>query len=277
MIRTRKTHGLLTDEHTGVYIAGPVMEVPFGREAAALLAVERSILSHLSAGAVYEIIRLEDGVPIHITVRRPSKSRRGIVVHRSTTLTRADITIHEGLPITSVARTLLDISELLPVREVEWALDEALGRGLVTLKEIEESLQRTQNRGGLTILRTLVEWRTTNGGSRTKWERIAAAAFREAGFPPFEQNVWYLGYHHDFVWREHGVTLEIDGLQWHSLPSRMNRDETKETKLKRHGLDPNRVTNADVEHHILRVVAHMAARLALRDPARRAADRSVLV
>jgi very-short-patch-repair endonuclease len=161
---------------------------------------------------------------------------------------------------------LLDISELLPVREVEWALDEALGRKLVTLDELRQLLDRTTNQGGMTILRGLIAWRTSNTGSRTKWERRAASAFREAGFPPFEQNVWHLGYQHDFLWRAHRVTLEIDSLQWHALPSRMARDEAKDATLRAHGFDPNRVTNAQIDHHILAVVALVATRLALRDP-----------
>jgi very-short-patch-repair endonuclease len=273
MIRTRKAHGVLTEVHNGVYIAGPVIDVPLGREAAALLAVDPSVLSHLTAGAVYEIIRLDDGTPIHVTVRRPSKSRHGIIVHRSSTLTRADITIHDGLPITSAARTMLDISELLPTREAEWALDEALGRNLTTLEQMRQLLARTRTRKGLTVLRELIEWRTHNSGSRTKWERMAAEAFRAANFPPFEQNVWYLGYQHDFLWRDYGVTLEIDG-KWHSARSRMDRDTTKEATLRRHNLDPNRVTNTQVETRIFEVVALMAARLALRDPAHTAAEPS---
>jgi very-short-patch-repair endonuclease len=160
---------------------------------------------------------------------------------------------------------MLDISELLPVRETEWALDEALGRKLTTLREMRELLARTRTRRGLTILRELVEWRTHNGASRTKWERMTAEAFRAAGFPPFEQNVWYLGYQHDFLWRDYGVTLEIDG-KWHSAKSRMDRDTAKDDTLRRHGLDPNRVTNSQVEARMLEVVALMAGRLALRHP-----------
>jgi very-short-patch-repair endonuclease len=168
---------------------------------------------------------------------------------------------------------MLDISELLPTREAEWALDEALGRNLTTLEQMRQLLARTRTRKGLTVLRELIEWRTHNSGSRTKWERMAAEAFRAANFPPFEQNVWYLGYQHDFLWRDYGVTLEIDG-KWHSARSRMDRDTTKEATLRRHNLDPNRVTNTQVETRIFEVVALMAARLALRDPAHTATERS---
>jgi hypothetical protein len=189
------------------------------------------------------------------------------VVHRSSTLTRTDITIRHRLPITSVARTLLDVSELLPTREVERALDEALARKLVTLPALRRLLERTTNRSGLTILRRLIAWRTTSAGSRTKWQRMAYKAFVEAGLPEPEQDVWYLGFQHDFLWRRHGVTLEIDGYPWHSTKINMERDRTKETRLKQARVDPNRVSNTAVENRILEVVALVAARLALRDPA----------
>jgi very-short-patch-repair endonuclease len=270
MIRTRKARGLLTAVHAGVYVVGHVAPIPLGRETAALLAVDRAVLSHVSAAVVWELIpRPVREPPVHVTVRRACKSRPGIVVHRSSTLTRADIGVHEGLPITSPARTLLDISELLPTRDTERALDEALGRRLVTLQEIRELLERTATRRGLSILRALTDWRTNNTGSRTKWERIAAKAFRDAGLPEAERNVWYLGYQHDFLWRKHGVTLEIDGYPWHSTKTNMERDRDKETRLKQAGLDPNRVSNTQVERRILKVVALVAGRLALRDPARR--------
>jgi very-short-patch-repair endonuclease len=181
-------------------------------------------------------------------------------------VTRTDITIRHGLPITSVARTLLDLSEILPTREVERALDEALARKLVTLPALRRLLERTTNRSGVTILRRLIAWRTTSAGSRTKWQRIAYKAFVEAGLPEPEQDVWYLGYQHDFLWRKHGVTLEIDGYPWHSTKTNMERDRAKETTCKQAGLDPNRVSNTQVERQILQVVALVAARLALRDP-----------
>jgi hypothetical protein len=65
------------------------------------------------------------------------------------------------------------------------------------------------------------------------------------------------------------VTLEIDGYPWHSTKTNMERDREKDLRVKQAGGDPNRVSNTQVEHRILEVVALMAARLALRDPARR--------
>jgi very-short-patch-repair endonuclease len=196
--------------------------------------------------------------------------RSGIVVHRSQTLTPVDITVYDGLPMTSVARTLLDLAEILTMRDLERALDEALLRKLVTLREVRDVIARSNGRKGAGALKALVKWRVNNSASRTRWERMAAHAFRRANLPPFEQNVSYLGFQHDFLWREHMVTLEIDGW-WHGTRLNGERDVRKRARLKAAGFDPNQVSNTDVEENILEVVALMAARLALHDPSRRAA------
>jgi very-short-patch-repair endonuclease len=173
--------------------------------------------------------------------------------------------------VTSVARTLLDLAEILTMRDVERAVDEALGRKLVTLRELRDVIKRNNGRKGAGILKRFVEWRVNNSGSRTKWERMAARVFTAANFPPFEQNVSYLGFQHDFLWRAHGVTLEIDG-SWHDTRLNGEKDVVKRKRVEDAGLDPNVVTNTDVEERIFEVVAHMAVRLWLRDPARRGGD-----
>ncbi len=270
MIRTRLRSRYLIPVHTGVYAVAHLGTIPLANETAALLAVgDDAVVSHLTAAVRWELIRHPDGPPIRLTTPHARLRRDGIVVHRSRTLTNADIRHHRGLPVTSPGRTVFDLAELRPLGETERALDEALARKLVTLAELHELAKRMNGRSAAGIVTRLITWRTSNTGSRTKWERKAAKAFVAADLPPVEQNVWYLGYQHDFLWRKHGVTLEIDGYPWHGTKTNMERDRQKESKLKQHSVDPNRVSNTMVEHNILQVLALMSARLALRDPANR--------
>jgi very-short-patch-repair endonuclease len=267
MVDSRLRSGALTPAHDGVYVVGHLGPISLGDETAALLAAGMdSVLSHLTAGVIYDVIVVPAGTPVHVTTRHARLHRDGIVVHRSRTLRAVDIEVHNGLPITSVARTLLDIAEMLPARDTERAVDEALGRKLVTLAAIQDVIARNNGRKGAGVLKRFVTWRTTNSGSRTKWERMAARAFRQADFPPFEQNARYLGFEHDFLWRKQGVTLEIDG-SWHLTRLNDARDEAKRSRVRKAGLAPSAVTNTQVETNILGVVAYMAARLARRDPA----------
>jgi hypothetical protein len=95
MIRTRVRSGSLIREHHGVYVVPGAVGVPLGRETSALLAIDRSVTSHLTAGVVYEVIRMPDDLPVHLTTRTQHRDRDGIIVHRSSTFTRADIAIHQ--------------------------------------------------------------------------------------------------------------------------------------------------------------------------------------
>jgi hypothetical protein len=82
-------------------------------------------LSHHSAAAAWDL-RLNRAKPVDVTVRTTAgRHRSDIAVHRSRGLRAADVTTHRRIPITTPARTLLDIAPDLSDRELERALDEA--------------------------------------------------------------------------------------------------------------------------------------------------------
>ena len=102
-----------------------------------LRAGPKSVISHESALSVYE---LSDLLPheIHIIVPRSSSVRRKGIRQHTNKLDKEDISSREGLPITTVARTLADIaSSGLAEELVIQAIDEALSRGLVTEKDLK--------------------------------------------------------------------------------------------------------------------------------------------
>ncbi len=109
-IAKRGKAGWLFRIHRGVYAVGNPRLSREGHWMAAVLAVSGAVLSHESAAALH---RLSPACPpvIHVTVPGSGgrARRRGIVVHRSKTLTAADVTIHRGIPVTTVARTLADL------------------------------------------------------------------------------------------------------------------------------------------------------------------------
>jgi very-short-patch-repair endonuclease len=111
MIARRLREGWLHRVHRGVYTIGNPNLTREGHWTAAILAVgDRAVLSHGTAAALH---KLSPTCPstIHITVPGSGgrRKRRGIVVHRSRTLTPADVTIHRGIPVTTVLRTLRDL------------------------------------------------------------------------------------------------------------------------------------------------------------------------
>ncbi len=90
-----------------------------------------AVLSHRSAAELHGL-RATDRSRIEVTLPgRVRRHRAGIQVHRSTTLTAADVTTVDGIPVTTVARTIADLADVLRERGVERALEQAASLGVL--------------------------------------------------------------------------------------------------------------------------------------------------
>ena len=119
-IEHRLASGSWIEVHRGVYALGPAPLTREGRWMAATLVAPGAVLSHRAAAAHWGIRR---GAMLEITA--PKRLRRpGITVHQAT-LQADEATVHEGIPVTTVARTLFDLAAVIPQNELEWAIHEA--------------------------------------------------------------------------------------------------------------------------------------------------------
>ena len=108
----------------------------------------RAVLSHRPAVALHEL-RPSSSPRIEVTVpERGRRARDGIRLHRVRQLHPDDVTLVHGIPVTSLARTLLDFAEVARAWELERAIEEAERRGLFDLGEVEEAMQRGRGRRG---------------------------------------------------------------------------------------------------------------------------------
>ena len=106
----------------------------------------QAALSYRSAGGHWEL-RPDNRWAIDVSVPRPAvHSRRGIQAHVTATLTGTDVTIHDGIPCTTVARTLLDLSEVVDRRGLERAIDRAAMLRRFDLCAVEDVLARAGGR-----------------------------------------------------------------------------------------------------------------------------------
>lgn len=254
--------GLLRREHLGVYsVLGGV--VPLARETAALLACgERAVLSHASAARVWGVISDPHG-PVEITLASPGMGRRrpGIRLHRSGNLLLRDVRTREGLPLTSPARTLLDLAGCLDSRSLERALDEALVvRKLASRSQIMDVLDRAGGHGGAFLLRTLVTRRKSTI-THSEAERRCLELIRRAGLPEPRTQVRIAGFTVDLLWPDHRVVFEIDGYRFHTSRFAFDRDRRKDAALKAAAYDPNRLTRDQVMFEPFACVAAIAAAL----------------
>ena len=244
MIKTRRRLGQLRREHQGVCAVGHALDVIGGTETAALLSAGApAALAVRSAAAWWGFITdRPDKVELIVPARLARRSRQGIHVYRSETLTAVDVVIRRELPVTSAARTLCDMAARHDVRDVERALDEALHLNRVSPTKIREFVARTPtHRGGKLLLEMLGPGRG-RGVTRSKAERRLLQILREAGIGDADRNAQIGPYSVDFLWRNAGVVVEADSYRWHSGPAAFKRDRRKDAYLRDHGLDVIRVT-----------------------------------
>jgi hypothetical protein len=222
-IAYRVRTGRLHPRHRGVYAVGHVPVSPLATAMAAVLACgENAVLSHRSAAALWRILPRWPH-PVEVTARA-GRTLRGIHVHRSRTLTEHDITRDNGIPVTTPNRTLLDLAETLPDRELTRAQNEAYVLKLTTPPTLITFL--TRNRGRSTS-------RLTPGrdATRSHLEDDFLRFLRRHNLPKPELNQRIAGYEVDAVWRDKRLVVELDGYAYHATPEAFERDRERDATL----------------------------------------------
>lgn len=215
----------------GVYAVGHTRLTVSGRRMAAVLACGRvAFLSHRTAAAHWALLRSNGGW-IHVTVAATGRKKpRGILPHESKDV--ADhATIHDGVPVTTVARTLLDLAAADDPL-LERAIEESEHLRLFDLKQIDAVA--APGRPGVRRLRRALEiYRPATGNERSHFERRVYKAIVAAGLPAPSVNVWLLGAERDLVWFDHRVVVELDG-PWHQGTAARIRDPQRDATLQLH-------------------------------------------
>ena len=233
-IAHRVETGRLIRLHRGVYAVGHRPPSPHARMIAAVLACgPGAVLSHRSAAALWGLARWDR--PVEVTARN-ARRHAGILVHRSRTLTRADVTRHYGIPVTSPARTLADLARVLDPPSLTRAVNDARLRHLVRLDHTE------------------------TGPTRSVFEDAFLAFVDRHGLPRPEVNQLVAGYEVDMVWRRQRLIAELDGRAYHEDTFEEDRD--RDATLTAAGLRVVRVTWRRLVHQEEREAARFRALLA---------------
>jgi very-short-patch-repair endonuclease len=268
-IARRVATGYLIRLHRSVFAVGHLAATSLGDETAALLACRHgAVLSHHTAAQIWGILRPGSGDRlIHITVKGERTTRLpNTTIHRTRHLHPRETRIHQRLPLTSPARTLLDLAPLLTLRELERALDQALINHLTSPTQIQELLDSAPGRAGTTTLKALATRRTTTR-TRSEAEERFLALTRAAELPNPEVNASLHGYEIDFLWRDRRLAVEIDGYAYHSTRAAFEHDRLKDAHLQASGFTTMRVTWMQLEHDRFALVARLARALGASDSA----------
>ena len=263
-----RTGRLQPSRHSGVYSLGVAPLTRERRWAAALLACGTgAVLSHLSAAALW-VLRSVDPVTIDISVPHRAKRRHeGIRVHRPRQLASEDVERHCGIPVTTVARTLIDLAEVLSTRALERALDEGEFLEIFDRNELQVALARNAGRNGASRLAKLLT-RHEPGTTRTmsELEEDFFDLVMAAGLPQPEVNQPFGPYTPDFLWREHKLVVETDGGASHDRPSQRERDARRDAWFAARGYETLRFTWEQVHQYTDEVIAAVSARLVHHSP-----------
>jgi hypothetical protein len=250
-VHARRLHVI----HRGVYAVGHSVLTLEGRWLGAVLAGGTgAVLSHASAAAAWDL-RLVGSGAIHVTIPSHAGRRRrtGIKVHRSITLTPEETTTHRGIPITTPARTLIDLSRTLKGRPLEHAIDRADQRRLISFTD----LQRANSASVQAVLA-----RYSPAPTRSELEERFLKLCDDHGIPRPETNTRIEGIEVDFVWRDRRLIVEVDGYAYHRSPSAFEADRERDVKLTIADWSVMRFTWAQITRRQRWVAAAIRARMA---------------
>lgn len=269
-IRHRLRRGLLIEVYYGVYAVGHLPTNPIdGAHGALLAAGPRSALSHGSAGSVFRIYK-RWGRPLEVTIpadRRP----RGLIVHHSRLLTQADITLHEGLRVTSPARTLLDLApRLTPKRRVRVFNELRMEHGM-KVEEVESLLSRFPRHPGARLIRPIIG-SATDEPSRSHFEDDWPRFAEQFGLTGWELNRHVCGHRVDVLFLPDLLIVELDGWQTHGSRPSFEADREQDADiLTRAGIPTLRITYPQFHSTPAKQARRIHAVLAARRQARQAA------
>jgi Protein of unknown function (DUF559) len=254
-VHKRVAGGRLHRRYRGVYslVPIPLLSRKGHWRAAVLACGPGAALSHVTAAALHGL-RPTDARHIHVTIPcRSTRHHPGIKVHRSTGLTPADVTHVDNIPCTTVARTQLDIAEMISRRALERVFDQSEILELFDLDQIEDQLTRNPTRPGAKRVKDLLKEHYIGSTlTESELEEAFLALCRRIEIPPPQLQQWLMlpdggpPIRADFLWRDQRVVVEVDGRKFHGTTQARPRDARRDQRLTIHEWRPIRTDNKQI-------------------------------
>jgi very-short-patch-repair endonuclease len=265
-IHDRLAAGWLTRMHEAVFLVGGALPSPEQAVLAACLATgSQAVASHRSAAALWGLRGIEAAGPEITLWANTHRPLQGVVVHRTRVLEPIDISRHRRIPVTTPARTLLDLGAVAPVSVVESALEDALMRRLVTFQLLTNTLLRLGGSGrrGAGVLRALVEERDpATAPTQSMLEDLLFRVLRRGGLPAPVRQYEVAGVRLDGAYPEIRLGLEADSRIWHGGRLDVERNSRKANILVASGWRVLHYTLSDLRRRPDEVVVEVAQELA---------------
>jgi very-short-patch-repair endonuclease len=253
----RASVGRLHRRFRGVYAVGCRTLTRKGQWMAAVLAYgPGAVLSHRTAAELWGIGR--SGWKIEVTTAHPKRSRPGTTAHVAW-LHPDDVTEHEGIPVTSVARTILDVAARSVRDRVADLIEDAERARLFDLRALDRAIARRPRAPGVPAIRAVLEDHRGAPELRSKLERDFRRLIAKAGLPEPQFNVLVAGILVDVYWPQWKLVVELDGRRFHTDPRAFERDRIRDAELQKARCRVLRITQKRVDNEPQAVIADVIA------------------
>lgn len=260
MIEERVATSKLFAVYQGVYAVGRPADGKRAAWQAGILAVgPGSCLCRLSAAELWGFGRSTDLVqvlrgfsrrPGDCQLRNVDRPSLRLRVHRTRFLPPEDLTTRSGLPVTSAARTLLDLASVLALPTLRLNFVEAGRLGLIEVEQLRSVADRGRGWRGAKNLRLLIDsWDPGLARTKSELERRFFSLCSEKGLRLPEVNVKVAGIEADCFWPDARLIVELDSWTYHADRVAFDRDHRRDFVHREAGFEVVRVTNEmlDVE------------------------------
>lgn len=253
-IRTLVRRGVLTPLCRGAYAdtahAARLIRDDPGRErllplaAAIALAGPRAVASHHDAAIIHRLSLLDRPPGVLSMTRPPSpvrgRSGRPAIRYHTAALPACQVTVRDGIPVTSVARTVVDLARTTPFRAGVVVADSALHGFQTSPAELQAVIRSCSRWPGIEKARQVVDF--SDPLAESPFESISRVAFRDGGLPVPLLQVWISGADRmigrvDFLWEQHGTIAEADGVVKYTDPDRAWQQLRRDAALREAGYE----------------------------------------
>ncbi len=241
------SHGAYADAQQAARLSrdDPARERLVSVAAAVATAGTGAVASHEDAALVHGLALLDRPRPEMCAVTVPpsptlGRRPRARVHPHTAALPDAHIRYRDGIPVTSVARTVVDLARTLPFRSGVVVADSALHAFQVGKGELDGVVRDCARWPGIARARQVVAF--SDALAESPFESIARVAFHDGGLPPPMLQVWIMGPDHpigrvDFLWDKHATIAEADGALKYADPDRARQQLKRDAELRRAGYE----------------------------------------
>ncbi|HET7417512.1 MAG TPA: hypothetical protein VFJ61_07810 [Solirubrobacterales bacterium] len=193
------------------------------------------------------------------------RAKRDFRVHFSSILAAEDRGAREGIPVTAVPRTLLDLAIRARPEQLDGYLERAEDRGLLDVRAIEDLLSRAGGHRGRGPLRhALAIYRPDSAFTRSKFERRFRRLVTAVELPAPSMNYLVAEFELDAYWPDFRFAVELDLFETHGSRAAFERDRRRQEELKLLGVEMIRVTKPRLDREPETVMSNLARLLERR-------------